>query len=68
MGEYLKKTDPENATCDWCKVTFKYSMFGVTAINQHAQTGKHIGKLKYSGKQHLDLQCNVKCQAIVDVT
>ena len=42
VGEYLRKTDQENATCDWCKVTFKYCMSGVTAIKQHAKTGKHI--------------------------
>ena len=32
VGEYLRKTDQENATSDWCKVTFKYCMSGVTLV------------------------------------
>ena len=58
MGEYLRKKDEENATCDWCSVSFKFSLNGISGIKQHANSKKHIDvadlkKNRNKGQQRL---------------
>ena len=42
LGENLRKKYEENATCDRCSVSFRFSLNGFSGIKQRVNTGKHV--------------------------